>query len=128
MSKNPDMRYQPMRDDRASFIKSQQSMNDNQELDALGATARGDVFAEQKRRELEEEDDSLSSTVHVNQISRNPALQEKQYGYDNVRENYAPRAQSPYGYSNPAPSSRAGPQYRPQADAGQNPWQRGVGF
>jgi hypothetical protein len=83
MSKNPDMRYQPMRDDRASFIKSTNSIGNNQELDALGATARGDTFAEQKRRELEEENDSLASTTNVNQMSRNPAHQEKPYGYDN---------------------------------------------
>ncbi|KAI9735692.1 MAG: hypothetical protein M1818_006300 [Claussenomyces sp. TS43310] len=38
--KNPDNRYQPMIDDRASFIKSQTALTT--ELDALGATARGD--------------------------------------------------------------------------------------
>lgn len=41
-SKNPDTRYQPMRDDRGSFIKSQTQLNVGAELDALGATARGD--------------------------------------------------------------------------------------
>jgi hypothetical protein len=41
VSKNPDTRYQPMRDDRGSFIKSQTQLTT--ELDALGATARGDV-------------------------------------------------------------------------------------
>ncbi|KAJ5086801.1 hypothetical protein NUU61_008108 [Penicillium alfredii] len=40
VSKNPDTRYQPMRDDRGSFIKSQTQLTT--ELDALGATARGD--------------------------------------------------------------------------------------
>lgn len=39
-SKNPETRYQPMRDDRQSFIKSQSALTT--ELDALGATARGD--------------------------------------------------------------------------------------
>lgn len=39
VSKDPDMRYQPMRDDRSSFIKSTGQLNT--ELDALGATARG---------------------------------------------------------------------------------------
>ena len=38
--KNPDTRYQTMSDDRASFIKSQTALST--ELDALGATARGD--------------------------------------------------------------------------------------
>lgn len=39
-NKNPDTRYQPMHDDRGSFIKSQTQLTT--ELDALGATARGD--------------------------------------------------------------------------------------
>ncbi|EDN10590.1 conserved hypothetical protein [Histoplasma mississippiense (nom. inval.)] len=41
VSKNPDTRYQPMRDDRGSFIKSQTQLTT--ELDALGATARGET-------------------------------------------------------------------------------------
>lgn len=41
ISKNPETRYQPMRDDRGSFVKSQNDFNT--ELDALGATARGDT-------------------------------------------------------------------------------------
>ncbi|KFY97283.1 hypothetical protein V500_02124 [Pseudogymnoascus sp. VKM F-4518 (FW-2643)] len=39
--KNPDTRYQTMSDDRASFIKSQTQLPT--ELDALGATARGEM-------------------------------------------------------------------------------------
>ena len=58
-SKNPDTRYQPMRDDRGSFIKSQSQLNT--ELDALGATARGDMRMPYKTRDLDEDDDSLSS-------------------------------------------------------------------
>lgn len=43
-SKNPDLRYEPVRDDRGSFIRSQTQLdsNANKELDALGATARGE--------------------------------------------------------------------------------------
>ena len=59
MSKNPDMRYQPMRDDRGSFIKSQSQLTT--ELDALGATARGDFKAPYKSRDLDDDDDSFSS-------------------------------------------------------------------
>jgi hypothetical protein len=40
-SKNPDLRYEPVRDDRGSFIRSQTNLRTN-ELDALGATARGE--------------------------------------------------------------------------------------
>jgi hypothetical protein len=42
LSKNPDLRYEPMRDDRGSFIRSQTQLDVNKELDALGATARGE--------------------------------------------------------------------------------------
>ncbi|KAE8553890.1 putative flavin carrier protein 3 [Talaromyces marneffei ATCC 18224] len=42
-SKNPDLRYGPVRDDRGSFIRSQTQLDvHNKELDALGATARGE--------------------------------------------------------------------------------------
>ncbi|KAM5445377.1 putative flavin carrier protein 3 [Microsporum audouinii] len=54
LSKNPDTRYQPMRDDRGSFIKSQTQLTT--ELDALGATARG----EGKFNEFEDDSTSLS--------------------------------------------------------------------
>ncbi|KAA8646073.1 hypothetical protein EYZ11_001954 [Aspergillus tanneri] len=42
LSKNPDTRYQPMQDDRDSFVRSQSQLV-TAELSALGATARGDV-------------------------------------------------------------------------------------
>lgn len=59
-SKNPDTRYQPMRDDRGSFIKSQTQLNT--ELDALGATARGNMTQEfYKGRDLDDDEDSYSS-------------------------------------------------------------------
>jgi hypothetical protein len=41
LSKNPDGRYQPMLDDRGSFVKSSTNL-ETTELDALGATARGE--------------------------------------------------------------------------------------
>jgi hypothetical protein len=58
VSKNPDVRYQPMRDDRGSFIKSNSQMTPSTELDALGATARGDM----KSRDLEDDGDSFSNS------------------------------------------------------------------
>jgi hypothetical protein len=58
--KNPDTRYQPMTDDRASFIKSQSQLTT--ELDALGATARGDMKGGYKHNlDLDEDGDSWSS-------------------------------------------------------------------
>lgn len=61
-SKNPDTRYQPMRDDRASFTKSSSQLNT--ELDALGATARGDTNSPFKRRDLDDDSSSLSSNSY----------------------------------------------------------------
>ncbi|KAL8746654.1 MAG: hypothetical protein Q9190_001343 [Brigantiaea leucoxantha] len=58
-SKNPDTRYQPMRDDRGSFIKSQSHLNT--ELDALGATARGDMIQTSYKSRDFDDDDSYSS-------------------------------------------------------------------
>lgn len=58
-SKNPDTRYQPMRDDRGSFIKSQTQLNT--ELDALGATARGDMQQTGYKSRLSDDEDSYSS-------------------------------------------------------------------
>jgi hypothetical protein len=55
-TKNPDTRYQPMRDDRGSFIKS--ATNLNTELDALGVTARGDM---RMKRDLDDDSDSFMS-------------------------------------------------------------------
>lgn len=55
--KNPDSRYQPMSDDRASFIKSQTQLTT--ELDALGATARGDKMG-YKHHNLDLDDDNES--------------------------------------------------------------------
>ena len=64
-SKNPETRYQPMRDDRGSFIKSQGQLTT--ELDALGATARG---GEHKTPYSKNIDDSSSlSTDSLNRES-----------------------------------------------------------
>lgn len=66
--KNPDSRYQPMSDDRASFIKSQTQLTT--ELDALGATARGDKGGYKHNLDLDDDNDSWSSDS-----LRNPANQ-----------------------------------------------------
>ncbi|KAL2009916.1 hypothetical protein VTN00DRAFT_5723 [Thermoascus crustaceus] len=64
VSKNPDTRYQPMRDDRGSFIKSQTQLTT--ELDALGATARGDV----KPKSAFDDDDTSFSSGNGASVSR----------------------------------------------------------
>ncbi|KAF2503364.1 TRP-domain-containing protein [Lophium mytilinum] len=59
-TKNPDTRYHPMRDDRGSFIKSQTQLTT--ELDALGATARGEGKGQHRSRTgIDDDVDSLSS-------------------------------------------------------------------
>lgn len=68
VSKNPDTRYQPMRDDRGSFIKSQSALTT--ELDALGATARGDTKETYtKEPGFSSDDDSFSSESLKNRDS-----------------------------------------------------------
>lgn len=70
--KNPDTRYQPMTDDRASFIKSQTQLTT--ELDALGATARGDMKGGYKPGlDLDDDNDSWDSdSVRRQQASNMP--------------------------------------------------------
>jgi uncharacterized membrane protein len=59
-SKNPDTRYQSMRDERGSFIKSQSNLTT--ELDTLVATARGDTKkAYGKERGFGDNDESFCS-------------------------------------------------------------------
>lgn len=58
-SKNPETRYQPMRDDRGSFIKSNSQLTT--ELDALGATARGDMKAPYIKPGMDGDEESFSS-------------------------------------------------------------------
>ena len=63
-SKNPETRYQPMRDDRGSFIKSQSALTT--ELDALGATARGDGKNPYPNHTKEIDDDTSMSSDSLN--------------------------------------------------------------
>ncbi|KAK4245946.1 hypothetical protein C7999DRAFT_42556 [Corynascus novoguineensis] len=61
---NPDTRYQFMNDDRTSFMKSQTHLTTANELDALGATARGDgkLF---KRTDLDDDESAISSAGNM---------------------------------------------------------------
>lgn len=58
--KNPDSRYRFMADDRTSFMKSQTQL-DNNELDALAATARGDKASHLSHMHSSEDIDSIGS-------------------------------------------------------------------
>jgi hypothetical protein len=90
--KNPDARYQPIADDRASFIKSQTALLT--ELDALGATARGDTKDGHKNSlEFDKENGSRSSDSNRNPESRSS-------GDLPLIDGAEPSSQSPYGLPN----------------------------
>lgn len=147
VSKNPDTRYQPMRDDRGSFIKSQTQLTT--ELDALGATARGDV--KNGHNPFDDDATSISSGNgaaygHSNNLEANhnrqqappspvdpsvplfPSNGSPQRGPPPVYDNYG-RSASPrpgnYGDA-PVGASALATQYRAQNNA--SPWQRGAGY
>lgn len=139
-SKNPDTRYQPMRDDRGSFIKSQSQLNT--ELDALGATARGESkhgFTNSKGARIEDDDDRSWSGSESNKQANAAAYgyyqeqpQQQQHSHtpsftsNNVPPTYQPNAPSPY-----TDHSRTGSMTSQQNRSRQgapSPWQRGAGY
>ncbi|KAJ6257931.1 hypothetical protein Dda_7721 [Drechslerella dactyloides] len=105
ISKNPDTRYQPMRDDRASFIKSNPEMVGSTELDALGATARGEHKS--STRDLDEDDSSANHSRRSGEYAAGVPLPSSQapsqyapshYAGSTNDENYEKRYHSPTPY------------------------------
>jgi hypothetical protein len=153
ISKNPDTRYQPMRDDRGSFIKSQTNLGTT-ELDALGATARGDgkhgFGNERKRMDLDDDEVDGSSTEGTFTNSALPSqtnVAKHDGGAASDYYNQAPKSPTidqpmlrggasptPYGGApQPRPMSNrslgpTGQQFRQANNSSPNPWQRGVGY
>src|SRR5215469_5159110 len=126
VSKNPDTRYQPMRDDRGSFIKSQTNLT-NTELDALGATARGDKAnshggSQRKAIDDDDDDDNDNSWNAVQRGSTNGNGQQTSYYGPPSYGSNSPGAG--YGGAPYAPSSVQ--QFREKNNG--SPWQRGVGY
>ncbi|KAK0613483.1 hypothetical protein B0T14DRAFT_280692 [Immersiella caudata] len=150
---NPDGRYTYMADDRTSFMKSQTHLTTTTELEALGATARGDKAGGYKPGlDLDDDAESISSDTVRRQAV--PATHPAGYGkppgspadpaaplfpvdrspprYNNEKARYTDRSPSPYDAgANLTPqfrqqnnSSPAG--YRSQNNA--SPWQRGAGY
>ena len=103
--KNPDSRYQPVADDRASFIKSQTQLTT--ELDALGATARGDMKGGYKHNlDLDDDNDSWSSES----VRNNPANMPLPPSTANSQANYREPPHSPIDPSVPLfPAGSRGP-------------------
>lgn len=134
-TKNPDTRYQPMRDDRGSFIKSQTQLTT--ELDALGATARGEGKGThpytQSRSRIDDEDDF--SSEEQRQIAAKEGGFSEHYQPAPPRSpdhrSISPAPPSFYDRQSPAPSYRPGSarndQHYRQAE-NSSPWQRGAGY
>jgi hypothetical protein len=116
INKNPDTRYQPMNDDRASFIKSQTQLTT--ELDALGATARGDDKGGYKHNlDLDDDNESWSSDS-----MRHPANMPLPPSTANSATNYREPPHSPVDPSVPlfpAGSRGAPPNYQDNLYQGQ---------
>lgn len=146
-TKNPDTRYQPMRDDRGSFIKSQTQLTT--ELDALGATARGEGKGGWKGARIEDDEDSWSGSSSEPRVGGNSSSMAGRYGeiprspHDPSissfpANNGLPRHNPPmyldekHGYSSPdvrsAHSHSPAPSPRLQQTGRASPWQRGAGY
>lgn len=136
-SRNPDTRYQPMRDDRGSFIKSQTQLNP--ELDALSAAARGDMKSHVYEPNPFESSISISSGTGHNSHAQMDQINTAQ----NVNRQPSPIDPSvPLFPTGGAPATHHGPSpgyenapigasaldtgYRQQNSA--SPWQRGAGY
>jgi len=138
VAKNPDTRYQPMRDDRGSFIKSQTQLST--ELDALGATARGESKHgwhngnnKSGARIEDDEEDSWSGGSSSDRAQHHQQQQQQQntayggaggYASDagsgrHVPQNYAP------SHTNSMTSQN---RFRQQQSGSPSPWQRGAGY
>lgn len=138
-AKNPDTRYQPMRDDRGSFIKSQTQLTT--ELDALGATARGESkhgFTNNRGNRFEDDDDEWSGSSGQHQPQQQQTAYggaggANQYGSEPGSGQHVPQtyqrngAASQYS-SNDRTGSMTSQNRTRQQGAGPSPWQRGAGY
>ncbi|KAL5361406.1 hypothetical protein BJX96DRAFT_84519 [Aspergillus floccosus] len=144
VSKNPDTRYQPMRDDRGSFIKSQTQLTT--ELDALGATARGDMkTTAYKSSPFDDDNGSFSSGngASINRQNLEAHETPRQAPHSPVDpsvplfpSNNGAAMRGPPGFDarSPSPVPRGYnasplngmPAYRAQNNP--SPWQRGAGY
>ncbi|KAJ6783354.1 hypothetical protein PWT90_04353 [Aphanocladium album] len=130
--KNPDARYQYMADDRASFMKSQTQLNATTELDALGATARGDKMGGYKAPlDLDDDNESLMDARKDPFASNNQSQASFHQAGSGPRSPVNPsmplfpgsRPESPFRAQSPGPQHGANP-FGNQAALGPGP-QRG---
>jgi len=135
---NPDGRYTYMADDRTSFMKSQTHLTTTTELEALGATARGDKAGGYKPGlDLDDDAESITSDTVRQQAGANyakppgspsnPAMplfpaDRSPPRYNNEKARYPERAPSPYGNAgaNLTPGFRAQNNQSPSGFRSQN--------
>jgi len=123
-SKNPETRYQPMRDDRTSFIKSQSALTT--ELDALGETARG-TGKDPYPTHIKDIDDETSSSDSLSRPATTPRrplsnqhlpAQQQYTAYtSSLLAPSSPQMQQTAGHNVSRPTTAPGPQQsfsRPQ--------------
>ncbi|KAK5133496.1 hypothetical protein LTR08_007633 [Meristemomyces frigidus] len=139
VAKNPDTRYQPMRDDRGSFIKSQSQLTT--ELDALGATARGETkhgWSNKSGARFEDDEDSWSGGSS-DRAAQQPTAYQGAAGYapeagrhnnPNMPATYqnGERESVASPYENSRPESMTSNNRFRQQGASPSPWQRGAGY
>ncbi|KAF2767910.1 TRP-domain-containing protein [Teratosphaeria nubilosa] len=134
-AKNPDTRYQPMRDDRGSFIKSQSQLTT--ELDALGATARGETKQGWNKSgpRIEDEDDGWSSgSTPQHQPAKTGYVDTQSYSMTDTSSgrhmppSYSSRQDMQSPYESQTGSLTGSQQHLRQQNASPSPWQRGAGY
>ncbi|KAK8069550.1 hypothetical protein PG994_006166 [Apiospora phragmitis] len=146
---NPDTRYQFMADDRASFMKSQSQLTGTTELEALGATARGDKAGFKPGLDLDDDNESItsdsmrrrtdSSMMGARPMSNSTPLGGNGHHQGPPRSPVDPsvplfpaapngdsRAPSPFGQQFRQQNNASPAGFRPQQTA--SPWQRGAGY
>lgn len=149
-AKNPESRYQPMRDDRGSFIKSQSQLTT--ELDALGAAARGESkhggYVSKSGARIDDDEDSWSGNssdrTHVapqttytgtggafGQASQSPAHNPMNFPTGDGSARHLPPYERVAQSASPSPYERSGSMNSSQnrfRAQNASPWQRGAGY
>jgi uncharacterized membrane protein len=146
-SKDPESRYQPMRDDRSSFIR--QAKESSTELDALAANVQGDMGSTKEwgmenrvREGAQSPEEQYGRFRPMSQHSFSPFADQRDGSFQSVNSGMTP----PYGRSPPKPvtqqprdyesysnsygmrSESPAPRTPGSAGNGANMWKRGAGF
>ncbi|KAK3899840.1 hypothetical protein C8A05DRAFT_36538 [Staphylotrichum tortipilum] len=122
---NPDTRYQFMNDDRTSFMKSQTHIGTVNELDALGATARGDGKIFKQSTDLEDDESAMSNPANAAGVrSGSPNSGPPYSGKDSVRNSIRDSARNSVRSSFRAPVDPVSGTYNPAPAMSEVPHQQ----